>query len=922
MDGRVVVGRAVELDSIEAFLGDVLYGPVALLLAGEVGIGKTILWEAGVEEAERRFGRVLTCRGVETEASLSFAALSELLAPVLSDAMPSLAAPRRRALEVALSLAEPALLVPDVHVIGLAVLDVLDVLATSGAVVVAIDDLQWVDLASASVLQVALRRLRDEPVGLLATVRTSPAVATPIELERGFPGGWLRRLPIGPLSVGALHHLLRGRVGLDLSRPDLLRVNEATAGNPFFAIELGRELGRLGTRRLPEERLPVSSSLGQLLGARLARLPADVREVLVIAALAARPTVDMVSAAYGERQLAIELLDHGVREGVVEVTGSRVRFAHPLFASVLHDGATPDKRRELHRTLARLASDVEERARHRARSIVGPDSVVAAELNAAAEHAAARGATATGAELCEYAAELTPSDPPLARQRWLRAARFHRLAGDAERAGALLTLLLEQVPSGLERSDIVFELAMTVRYDVRLIDEAVAEAGDDDSRAARILSFGAGLRLFETHVQAALVDGRGTLETAERVGDPLLIAAAISQVGFAEGYAGEATPGLLERGAELEERLDLSLEWFASPRFALARVLMRFGEMERCRAIFADLESKAIARGDEVSRVPILWASGMLEWLAGRWSVALEHVATAQELTDQMQSTHGQWWVARVRAPLEADVGLVEQARASAGDSLRFAESSGNEFYTVLALGAFGRLEIALGNNEAAGQYLRELPDRLHARGIDDPTVPVWADTIETMIALGELERARAPTSSCTRSTPTASAVRGRSLQPPAAVVCSAPRTASLPMLRPPWNAPWQRSKTTPIRSSAPGRCSPWEPCGDERSRRDRPGRRSNKPPRSSTNWAPVCGVRRHAARCVGSAVGLRRQHSSRRLSKASPLWRLKVARTVRSRRNSTWGSAPLRHISPAYIASSGFGDHSWRHDSPNRSTS
>ena len=285
---------------------------------------------------------------------------------------------------------------------------------------------------------------------------------------------------------------------------------------------------------------------------------------------------------------------------------------------------------------------------------------------------------------------------------------------------------------------------MTVRYDARLIDEAVAEAGDDDSRAARILSFGAGLRLFETHVQAALVDGRGALEKAERVGDPLLIAAAISQVGFAEGYAGEATPGLLERGAELEERLDLSLEWFASPRFALARVLMRFGEMERCRAIFADLESKAVARGDEVSRVPILWASGMLEWLAGRWSVALEHVATAQELTDQMQSTHGQWWVARVRAPLEADVGLVEQARASAGGSLRFAESSGNEFYTVLALGAFGRLEIALGNNEAAGEYLRELPDRLHAWGIDDPTVPVWADTIETMIALGELERARA----------------------------------------------------------------------------------------------------------------------------------------------------------------------------------
>ena len=109
MTPSAIVGRDEELGVIRAFVAAVERGPAALLLAGEVGIGKTILWEAGVEEAERRFGRVLTCRGVEAEASLSFAALSELLAPVLSDAMPSLAAPRRRALEVALSLAEPAL---------------------------------------------------------------------------------------------------------------------------------------------------------------------------------------------------------------------------------------------------------------------------------------------------------------------------------------------------------------------------------------------------------------------------------------------------------------------------------------------------------------------------------------------------------------------------------------------------------------------------------------------------------------------------------------------------------------------------------------------------------------------------------------------------------------------------------------------
>ena len=594
MDGRSVVGRDVELGSIDAFLGRVWRGPAALLLAGDAGIGKTILWEAGVDAAQRRFGRVLTCRSVEAEAALSFAGLSELLAPVLDGTAPALAEPRRRALEVALSLVEPGEHVPDPHVIGLAVLDMLHVLAVHGPVVVAIDDLQWMDPASARVLHVALRRLRDERVGLLATARVAEVVAVPIDLERGFPEAWLQKLPLGPLSVGALHNLLRDRLGLDVLRPELLRINEATTGNPFFAIELGRELRRIGTRPRPGEHLPVPSDLGQLLGVRLSRLPGEVRDVLLIAALCGRPTVEVVAAAHGQRQRAIELLDQGAREGVVEIADARVRFVHPLFASVLHDAAAPDARRDVHRALSRVSSDVEERARHRARATDAPDASVAAELDVAAEHAAARGATAAGAELCELAAELTPEDPALARARRLRAARFHRLAGDAERAGALLRSLMEEVPSGVERSDIVFELAMTVRYDARLLDEAVAEAGDDDARAARILAFGAGIRIWETHVQAALLDGRGALEKAERVGDPLLIAAAISQIGFAEGYAGEVTPGLVERGAAMEARLGLTLEWFACPRYVLARLEMRFGQMERCRAILADLEAKAV----------------------------------------------------------------------------------------------------------------------------------------------------------------------------------------------------------------------------------------------------------------------------------------------------------------------------------------
>src|SRR6266511_6339491 len=146
---QTVIGREQELGAIQAFLAEAEHSPLALVLSGEPGIGKTVLWGQGVEEARGRFGRVLICRGVEAEASLSFAGLSELLAPVLADTMPSLPAPRRLALEVALSLAEPGEEVPDTHVIGLAVLDVLNVLVEQGPVVVAVDDLQWMDLASA-----------------------------------------------------------------------------------------------------------------------------------------------------------------------------------------------------------------------------------------------------------------------------------------------------------------------------------------------------------------------------------------------------------------------------------------------------------------------------------------------------------------------------------------------------------------------------------------------------------------------------------------------------------------------------------------------------------------------------------------------------------------------------------------------------
>jgi ATP/maltotriose-dependent transcriptional regulator MalT len=748
MPARAVIGRDEELAAIEAFLGDVEQGPAALVLSGEPGIGKTILWESGVDEAGVGYAYVLMCRGVEAEASLSFAGLSELLAPVFAEVADSLLAPRRRALEVALLLVEPGEATPDAHAIGLAVLDLWRALAERGPVLVALDDLQWLDPASAGVVQIALRRLRDEQLRLLATVRLGPDTGSPVELDRTFPASRLEQISLGPLSVGAVHTLLGERLGLELTRPELVRVWEATGGNAFFALELGRELVRTGTRPTPGQALRVPESLQELLGERLGRLPTDTGDVLLQVAALARPTIEVVTRAHGDEARVLEALEAAVHEGVVELDGSNVRFAHPLLASICYEQAPVWKRRAVHRALAASVGDLEERARHLALAVEGPDAGVASELEAAAEQAASRGATGAAGELAELAAELTPDDPALARQRRLQAANLYRLAGSPERAAALLEQLLSEVPSGPERADVLLALAGTFTADrstqIELCDEALAETAGDDTRSSRILAFRAWMRLMQNDAETALADARAALEKADRIGDPKLIAGAIARAGQAETWAGEITPGLLERGVEIEERLGLALDYQTSPTVSLSRLMLRQGEIERSRALLEELERKAVARGDEGTRFLTLWSLSYIEWLAGRWQRALDHAVSGQELGEQSQFTITEFWVGRIRALVETDLGLVEQARAHAEEGLASARAFSDEIFIVLTLGVLGRLELALGNIETAGAYLRELPDRLLAGGMNDPTQPVWADAIETLIALGDLDRAGA----------------------------------------------------------------------------------------------------------------------------------------------------------------------------------
>ncbi len=189
--GHGIVGREDELARVKSFIGSVPEGPSALLLEGAAGIGKTTLWHAGVSIARARGHRVLVCRAAESEARLSYAALGDLF----DFELPDLPAPQKRALNAALLRAEFEGAPPDQRAVSVASLGVLRALATSSPVVIAIDDVQWLDVPSARVLAFVVRRLEDAPIRILVALRVGSG-GDPLGLGQTGPVP-LQRVPMG-----------------------------------------------------------------------------------------------------------------------------------------------------------------------------------------------------------------------------------------------------------------------------------------------------------------------------------------------------------------------------------------------------------------------------------------------------------------------------------------------------------------------------------------------------------------------------------------------------------------------------------------------------------------------------------------------------------------------------------------------------
>ena len=444
------------------------------------GIGKTTLWRYGVELARREW-LVLACGPTEAESALAFAAAGDLLGPLAGEVVAALPSPQRRALAAALLLDDVEGAPVEPRAVAVAFLGALRELAQARPVLVAVDDIQWLDEPSARLLEFALRRVQDEPIAFLLARRLSAESHAPLGLDRLAPER-VRRLSVGPISIGALHRLLRSRIGVSFPRPLLRRVHGTAGGNPFYALELGRLLSEREVEPRPGEPLPVPATLSEVVRDRIASLAPGVRAALAAAAALAAPTVSAVDAE--------EELDTAARAGVVELDGGRIRFTHPLLAAAAYTGISAGERRRLHARLADTVADPEERARHLALAVEGPDRRVAATVEEAANRARARGAWEAAAELAERALLLTPtSQIDEVWRRAFAAAEWKRDVGDF--AGA--TEVLEQVVSGqppravLSRAHHLLGLTRWFAGDhehgLAQIELASAEADDDAGRA-------------------------------------------------------------------------------------------------------------------------------------------------------------------------------------------------------------------------------------------------------------------------------------------------------------------------------------------------------------------------------------------------------------------------------------------------------
>jgi DNA-binding CsgD family transcriptional regulator len=745
--GARLLARTVELDQIAGFLGELPVRASAILLSGVAGIGKTTLLEWAIDEASSRSWRVLRCRASASETTMSFAALGDLLEPAIDDVLGELPEVQRSALEAALLRAGPGASTPDQRAVSAAALGSLRALARAGPVLIAIDDMPWLDAPSADALRFAVRRLRDEPIGVIATVRLGESGGDLLELMRTFPEARARRLIIGPMSPEDLGRLIRQRLDAEFPHPVTERIHLAVEGNPLFALEVAQELVRTGVPEVGAA-LPIPADVRDLLKARLSALPKPTRTLLLLMAATARPTEALVAGAAGAEARWDDALPPALDAGIVSIDDDRIRFTHPLLASTVYASATASARRDAHRRLATQVDNDEERARHLALASPTPDSEVAAILDEAAAVAASRGAPQSAAQLSEFALRMTPSSDLEGSIRRTAEAAAHLFdAGDDAGARALLETAIAAAGTGGTRARLLCQLASISWMDMdrvsELCERALGQPGDDPGVDATAHDNLAWVGIYRGDLAAASRHATASLDHGDEDVEPAVRADCLSTFGMVQALRGRPPERWM---AEAERLHDIAVRESSGTRstvFTAAPTchglqLLWAGELAAAREVLDRQLHAYEVRGQYIVRDEVLGYLAEVECRAGNYELAQRYAREGYEIDEESGRSSGKGHQLFPTALVAAHLGRVAQARSDAEEGLRLCLDSDSLLDANCHRYVLGFLALSMSDPAAAMRHLEPALDYLDAlRSAEPGIIPCVPDAVEALVALG-----------------------------------------------------------------------------------------------------------------------------------------------------------------------------------------
>lgn len=731
-----VVGRSAELAAVADFYSTVDRWAAGLLLEGEAGIGKTTLWLAALQDARAKGFHVLSARVWEAESVLAYGALADLLSGVDRDLLSALPDVQRLAVDRVLMRGSGAGRDTDQHVVAAALLSVIDALTADAPVVVGIDDVQWLDPSSRAVIAFAARRLHGR-VGVIATERTVPG--------RGSAVSWLHlprpdaftKMPMHPLSLGALHQLVSSRLHRSLPRPTMVRLADLSGGNPFYALEMARGLGT-GT--------DMPDTLAGVVQIRLADLDDDTRDALLAAASTADPTVAMVARATGTTvdQMSTHL-DKAESRGIIEILGDRVRYTHPLLARGVYVGARPARRRQIHRALADVIEQPELKARHLALATTWKDPEVLQALDMAADAARARGAPATAAEFLDMAIKLG-GDTSIRR---LRSAEHHFRAGDTDQAYTVLAPAVDKLGQGTMRALALNLLAAIWIYRrsfnaaAEVLEEAARNAEDTPAVLAQTLLLLSFAQANSGDYGEALRNAEKAVAHAEELGIGVLTSQALADHQLLTVLSGNAfDESVLRRALELEDPgVDIPIPFRASS--VAAQILAWAGRLDEAKDHVDTLWRRCIDMGADSDMLFIAVWSTLINVWRGDFVKGSETADDAMMCAEQMGGDHSLVIALTARGLVSAYTGRVEQARTDAHAAIEAAARFEAPLLADWPMMTLGFLAVSQGDHEQALNDLCPLIsgfDRLVCTEIIKAGfVP---DAVEAMVALGRQREA------------------------------------------------------------------------------------------------------------------------------------------------------------------------------------